>query len=90
VRVTRAILERVMSEANVAVVRGMFEALIRGDGATALAAFDPDVEWDGTNFPDGEVSRGRQAIVEHMARWRETWETWEVAVDDVFDAARTG
>jgi ketosteroid isomerase-like protein len=75
-----------MSEANLAVVRRMLEAVIRDDGAAALAAFDPDVEWDGRNFPDGEVGRGHQAITAHMARWRDTWETWEFALEDVIDA----
>lgn len=69
-----------------AVVRGMFDALRREDGAAALAAFDPDVEWDGTNLPDGTVSRGRQAVVDHMARWRETWQTWEIGLEKVIDA----
>ena len=75
-----------MSEANLAVVRAMFEAVMRADTAAALAAFDDDVEWDGTNLPDGKVSRGHVAIVEHMARWRQTWETWEIALEDVIDA----
>jgi ketosteroid isomerase-like protein len=75
-----------MAKDNVAVVRGMWEAFIRKDQAAALAAFDPDVEWDGRNFPDGKLSRGRQAIIEHVAAWRDTWETWEVELDEVIDA----
>lgn len=75
-----------MAEANVAVVRGMWEAFLRNDFETALAAFDPDVEWDGTNLPDGKISRGLEAIVDHLTRWAEMWETWEVEVDDVIDA----
>src|ERR1700730_5274510 len=75
-----------MSEANVAVVRGMWEAFIRNDVEAALAAFDPDVEWDGTNLPDGKISRGREAVLDHAARWAEMWETWEVELEDVIDA----
>jgi ketosteroid isomerase-like protein len=75
-----------MAATNVAVVRGMWEAFIRKDGAAALAAFDPDVEWDGTNLPDGKISRGVHAVVEHEARWRRGWETWEVVLEDVIDA----
>jgi ketosteroid isomerase-like protein len=61
-----------MSEANVAVVRGMWEAFLRND------AFDPDVEW--------EISHGLDAAVAHVRRWAEVWETWEVEVEDVIDA----
>jgi ketosteroid isomerase-like protein len=78
--------QRAMSQANVAVVRGMWEAFIRKDGAASLAAFDSDVEWDGTNLPDGKVSRGLEAVVDHVARWAEIWETWEVELEDVIDA----
>jgi ketosteroid isomerase-like protein len=75
-----------MSEANVAVVRGMWEAFLRNDFETSLAAFDPDVEWDGTNLPDGKISRGLDAVVDHATRWAEMWETWEVELEDVIDA----
>lgn len=75
-----------MSEEGVAVVRGMWEAFIGNDAATALAAFDPDVEWDGTNLPDGKVSHGLEAVMDHAARWAEMWETWEVELEDVIDA----
>ena len=75
-----------MSEANVAVVRGMWEAFLRNDGKAANAAFDPDVEWDGTNLPDGEISRGLDAAVAHVRRWADGWETWEVELEDVIDA----
>jgi ketosteroid isomerase-like protein len=75
-----------MTLTNVEVVRGMLEAFIRKDAAVALAAFDPDVEWDGTNLPDGNVAHGVQAIVQHDLRWRGMWETLEVTLGDVIDA----
>jgi ketosteroid isomerase-like protein len=75
-----------MSEANIAVVRGMWEAFLRNDGEAANAAFAPDVEWDGTNLPDGEILHGLDAAVAHVRRWAEMWETWEVELEDVIDA----
>lgn len=75
-----------MSQENVAVVRHMFEAFLRSDLEAALSAFDPDVEWDGTNLPDGRVSRGLDAIMEHTSSWAEMWETWEVELEEVIDA----
>ena len=77
-----------MSQENVAAVRGMWEAFLLNDFETALAAFDPDVEWDGTNLPDGKVSRGLDAVVDHMTRWAEMWEVWEVELEDVIDAGQ--
>jgi ketosteroid isomerase-like protein len=77
-----------MSEANVAAVRGMWEAFLRNDFETALAAFAPDVEWDGTNLPDGKISRGLDAVVDHATRWAEMWESWEVELEDVIDAGQ--
>ena len=63
----------------------MFEAFLRGDVAAAETAFDPDVEWDGTNLPDGKISRGIDAVRDHIARWGDTWETWELELEDVVD-----
>jgi ketosteroid isomerase-like protein len=75
-----------MSEEGVVVVRAFWEAFIRNDFATALATFDADVEWDGTNLPDGKVSRGLDAVVNHARSWAEIWEDWEVELEDVIDA----
>ena len=75
-----------MSDENLLVVRGMWEAFIRNDLEVALSAFDPDVEWDGTNLPDGTVSHGLDAVMEHVTNWAEMWETWEVELEEVIDA----
>src|SRR4051794_22235702 len=75
-----------MSEGNVDVVRNMWEAFLRSDFEAQLAAFDPDVEWDGTNLPDGKISRGHEAILDHAIRWADMWDVWEVELEDVLDA----
>ena len=64
----------------------MWEAFLRNDFEAALSAFASDVEWDGTNLPDGEVSCGLDAVVEHLTRWAEMWEIWEVELEQVIDA----
>lgn len=76
-----------MSAENVAVVREMWEAFLRNDFEAALGAFDPEIEWDGTNLPDGKVAHGIEAVVEHLTRWADMWEIWEVEVEDVVEAA---
>jgi len=75
-----------MSAENAAVVRGMWEAFLANDFEAVLGTFDPEVEWDGTNLPDGKISRGVQAVFDHVSRWAEMWETWEVELEDVIDA----
>jgi len=52
-----------MSQENVEVVRRAYEAWNAGDVQSALLFYDPDVEWDGTNLPDGRVGRGLDAIM---------------------------
>lgn len=46
-----------MSQANVAAVRAMWEAFLRSDFETALAAFDPDVEHISLTDPSACVER---------------------------------
>jgi len=75
-----------MSQENVEVVRRMWEAFLRRDFEEAVAAFDPDVEWDGTNLPDGRVSRGHEAIRDHTARWASTWDRWTVELGEFIGA----
>jgi len=75
-----------MSQENVELVRGMWKAFLKNDFETALAAYDPDVEWDGTNLPDGQVGRGVDAIMAHVTRWSSMWESWNVEVEQVTDA----
>jgi hypothetical protein len=44
-----------MSQENVEVVRGIVEAFMRRDCATALTGYDEAVELDQTRMPDGGV-----------------------------------
>jgi len=75
-----------MSRENVEVVRRMMDAFLQADFETALASYDADVEWDGTNLPDGQVGRGHEAILNHMIRWADQWDEWNVEVERVIDA----
>jgi ketosteroid isomerase-like protein len=66
-------------------VRHMWNAFLSNDAAGVQAAFHPDVEWDGTNLPDGKISHGYHAAVDHVRRWTAMWDSWEVEVEDVID-----
>ena len=75
-----------MSQENVEAVRRMWDAWQAGDVQTALSFYDPDVEWDGTNLPDGHVARGHEAIMDHIRRWADQWDDWTVEVERIVDA----
>ena len=71
-----------MSQENVEIVRRMWDAWQAGDVQTALSFYDPDVEWDGTNLPDGHVARGHEAIMDHIRRWADEWDDDPLDDDD--------
>lgn len=45
-----------MSRENVEVVRRIYEAGARREGAAVLSLYDEDVEWDNSGSPDGLLS----------------------------------
>jgi ketosteroid isomerase-like protein len=61
-------------------------SILGDDPVSALSFYDPDVEWDGTNLPDGKIARGHEAIVDHMLRWAEMWDGWPVEAEQFIDA----
>jgi ketosteroid isomerase-like protein len=75
-----------MSQENVEIVRQMWNAFLGDDPASGLSFCDPDIEWDGTNLPDGKVARGHEAIVEHAMRWAEMWDDWRMEPERFIDA----
>jgi ketosteroid isomerase-like protein len=75
-----------MSEENVEIVRRMWEAFLAGDFQTALSFFAADVEWDGTNLPDGQIGRGHEAVLDHVGRWADAWDGWTVEVERIVEA----
>jgi ketosteroid isomerase-like protein len=56
-----------VAQANVELVRGVYDAFAQGDVDAVFAAMEPDVEWDESEgMPYGGVYRGRDAIVENV------------------------
>jgi ketosteroid isomerase-like protein len=75
-----------MSQENAEVVRRMWDAFLAGDFETAMSCLSDDVEWDGTNLPDGRVGKGHQAVLDHVTRWADAWDDWTVNVEQVLAA----
>ena len=77
---------RRVSKENVEIVRRMWDAWQAGDVQSALLSYDPGVEWDGTNLPDGDVAWGHEVILDHIRRWADQWDDWTVEVERIADA----
>jgi uncharacterized protein len=75
-----------MSQENVEIVRRMWDAFLSNDPSAGLSFCDPDIEWDGTNLPDGTIARGHEAIVDHAMRWAAMWEDLTMEPQRFIDA----
>lgn len=75
-----------MSRKNVKLVRRSWEAFVRADFDAALEPLAPDVEFDLTSHPGGEVLRGHDGVREGMRRWVVAWESYAMELDDFIDA----
>ena len=82
-----------MSDANVALVRGIYEAFGRGDIPAVLGAMSPDIVWlEAENFAyaDGNPYRGPEAVVSGVfARLGGEWDGFHVVPQDFLDAGDT-
>ena len=76
-----------MSQENVAVVRGAFEALSRADIPAFLQHFDSDVEWwDRRDALHPEVFRGHDGIRRITAGVVELFTDWRTEATDLIAA----
>ena len=81
-----------MSKANVEIVRRVYDATARGDTATVLAAYHPDIEWDFSNSPFRDVVtqtvyRGHEGIRSFIReRYEEAFQNVEDHCDELIDA----
>lgn len=78
-----------MSAENVAVIRGMYDALAVGDMAGVLGRMSPDIVWrEAENFPyaDNSPYHGPDAIAGGVfARCVGEWDGFGLAMNDLID-----
>lgn len=78
-----------MSAANVAVIKGIYDAFATGDGPGVLGRMSPDIVWhEAENFPyaDKNPYRGPQAVAEGVfARCIGEWDGFGVQMTDLID-----
>jgi ketosteroid isomerase-like protein len=79
-----------MAQGSVELVRGLYDAIGRGDTQAVLEQMDEGVEWnEAENFPyaDRNPYVGPQAVLEGVfARLGEEWEVFEVVPEELLDA----
>lgn len=82
-----------MSQQNVDVIRGMYDAFAAGDVPSVVDAMDPQIEWrEAEHFPyaDGNPYRGPSAVVSGVfTRLGTEWDGWTLAIEELLDAGDT-
>ena len=82
-----------MSEENVALVRGIYEAFAAGDVPAVLDRMSPGIVWnEAENFPyaDGNPYRGTEAILGGVfARLGSEWDGFAALPEEFLDAGDT-
>lgn len=82
-----------MSQENVALIRGMYDAFTRGDVPGVLGVMSPDIVWnEAENFPyaDGNPYVGPMAVAQGVfARLGSEWDGFAVAPEEILDAGDT-
>ena len=82
-----------MSQDNVNIIRGMYDAFGTGDVPSVLAALDPQVEWlEAENFiyADHNPYIGPAAVLEGVfMRLATEWEGFGVSPKEILDAGET-
>ena len=71
-----------MSQENVEIVRGMYDAFHRGDAEGALGHFDPEVLVDASNArPDVPVGKGREYVSAVVTTWIAAFAEWHEEIE---------
>src|SRR5690348_9646287 len=75
-----------MSQDNVEIVRGSYEAYVAGDMESALTALDPEIEIYDHDIPDSGEYRGVEGMFRWLADWETSWESWRWDAEEFVDA----
>jgi len=62
-----------------------YEAFNQRDFTGAVRTFDPEVEWDFSEMPDGKLVRGVDELREYWATLVDTWLEFRVEVEEFVD-----
>lgn len=74
---------RLVAAADVDLVRQLLGRWNAGDGALDL--LHPEIEFNASDFPDGEIYHGHEGVGRFVRRWVGDWDEYELRVEDVID-----
>lgn len=74
-----------MSQENVEIVREVYDGWMRGD-FSAGDAFDPEIEFVMTDWPEGTAVHGLEAMARAWQASLNAWEDFRAAPGEIFDA----
>jgi uncharacterized protein len=81
-----------MSQENVEIVRGVWEAWERGDTDAVFALYDPAIVWEAHGDPifggspvDG-LYQGHEGVRQFFREWRESFDAWQAHAETFIDA----
>ena len=80
-----------MSQENVELVRLVYDAAARRDGASVLALYDSEVEWDVSRSPiarlvGGSLYHGHEGLRSFFRAYHDAWESIEYDPEELIDA----
>jgi ketosteroid isomerase-like protein len=76
-----------MSQENVEIVRGSYQALNAGDMEGALAALDSEIKIVDHDLPDAAgIYRGLDGVGRWQADWEASWTSWRWEPEKFIDA----
>ena len=77
-----------MSQENVEIVRGAWDAWGRGDMAALFDFYDPEVEWDMAHsyVPDMGVFHGHDGVRDLFRQWRDFFAEYYAEPEEFIDA----
>jgi ketosteroid isomerase-like protein len=72
-----------MSNGNVEMLRGAYEAFGRGDIPAVMSVFADDIEWHVPRvLPQGTDARGKDEVGGFFAKLAQTWEDFGLEIED--------
>ena len=73
-----------MSQANVEIIRRMYDAFARGDVEASLSCLDPEIEFSQpADEPGGGTYHGHEGVVRAFAAWTGAWDDYRVEVEEL-------
>lgn len=75
-----------MSQENVEIIKRAYDAFARGDYATSLSYYDPQVEFSQpADEPGGGTYYGVDGVTRAFRNWLTAWEDYRVEVEELSD-----